>query len=104
MKVISCFRSFLFKKRSLAFFFTGSVPLDPKKFANSTAGRVMRTRQGYWAFIPAPLPRTLSYSSRLVHLLADAATGLGNLVGAGHVLPDPYLLIYPYMHQEAVLS
>ncbi len=78
--------------------------MEPHKFRNSPAGQLVRAREGYWAFVPHPLPPDVHYSKELVRLLADAATSLGSLVGIGHILPNPHLLIYPYMHQEAVLS
>jgi Fic family protein len=39
-----------------------------------------------------------------VLLLADAEAALGRLAGAGRLLPDPHLLVRPYLRREAVAS
>ena len=83
--------------------------MDLRKSRNSPSGTLIEVfaKEKYWAFVPQPLPPTAAYinSSSLVLLLSDAATSLGTIeLGAGQILPNPYLLIRPYMHQEAVLS
>src|SRR4051812_28930199 len=78
--------------------------MDLRKFQNSPAGRVVRARESYWAFVPHPLPPDIPYTPGLVRLLSEADQSLGRLVGVSQVLPNPYLLIQPYIHQEAVLS
>src|SRR4051812_5955026 len=82
--------------------------MDLRKFRNSPSGTLIEVfaKEKYWAFVPHPLPPPASHltSSSLFLLLSEAATSLGRLVGAGQLLPNPYLLIRPYMHQEAVLS
>ena len=40
----------------------------------------------------------------VVRLLSDADSALGRLARAGRVLPDPHLLIAPYLAQEALAS
>ncbi|MGH8971974.1 MAG: Fic family protein [Acidimicrobiia bacterium] len=37
-------------------------------------------------------------------LIADAEAALGRLAGAGRLLPDPHLLVQPYLRREAVAS
>ena len=37
-------------------------------------------------------------------LLADAEAALGRLAGGGRLLPDPHLLVRPYLRREAVAS
>jgi len=54
--------------------------------------------------MPNPLPPTLSYDRNLTGLLSEADRLLGELSGTGRVLPNPYLLISPYMRREAVSS
>ena len=60
--------------------------------------------QGYWAFIPHPLPPAISYDQPLIRLLSDADRVLGELSGTGRLLANPYLLIAPYIRREAVSS
>lgn len=78
--------------------------MKPEDFIESTAGQCIRTPQGYWAFVPNPLPPKLDYPPSLVSLLSDADRALGELAGVGRVLPNPHLLIAPYIRREAVLS
>ncbi len=78
--------------------------MDPVEFRNSPSGRVIQTPNGYWAFDPHPLPPSIEYDAETVGLLSDADRGLGNLAGIGQLLPNPHLLIAPYIRREAVLS
>lgn len=78
--------------------------MDPVAFRNSPAGQVIRTASGYWAFVPAPLPPELPWTSDLVAKLSEADRALGELSGLGQSLPNPYLLIRPFVRREAVLS
>jgi Fic family protein len=59
---------------------------------------------GYWAFQPPPLPPDLSFDAKLVRDISDADRALGRLAGVGSSLPNPYLLITPFLRREAVLS
>ena len=59
---------------------------------------------GYWAFVPNPLPPELAWDNRLVSLISRADLALGTLSGLGETLPNPHLLIYPFIRKEAVLS
>jgi Fic family protein len=58
----------------------------------------------YVAYFPAPLPRSFELPAGLVALLADAEAALGRLAGVGQLLPNPHLLIRPYLLREAVAS
>jgi Fic family protein len=78
--------------------------MDPAEFSGSPPGKVVRTPQGYWAFVPNPLPPLVQYDPETVGLLSDADRGLGHLAGIGQLLPNPHLLIAPYIRREAVLS
>jgi Fic family protein len=73
-------------------------------YKEPSAGRVVRAPGGYSAFVPAPLPPELSYSASLVRALSRADAALSELAGLGRVLPNPHLLIAPYLRREAVLS
>ena len=58
----------------------------------------------YSAFIPSPLPPTLNWSPRILRLLSDADRMIGQLAGEGGRLPNPHLLMRPFVRREAVLS
>jgi Fic family protein len=59
---------------------------------------------GFYAFVPAPMPRTLSLDGETVLALSRADTAVGRLAGAGRLLPNPHLLVNPYLTREAVAS
>jgi Fic family protein len=83
------------------------LKMNPDKFRNSPSGHIIQVGQGetaYWAFIPNPLPPTLTFDSALIRLLSDADRALGELAGLGRALPNPHLLINPFIRREAVLS
>lgn len=67
-------------------------------------GRHIRTPQGYTAFVPDPLPPTLGWTPVLTRALSDADRLIGQLAGEGGRLPNPHLLIRPFVRREAVLS
>src|SRR5688572_19981239 len=78
--------------------------MNVSRFNKSNSGKVVKTPQGYWAFIPNPLPPTIEYTPGLVNLLSQADRALGALRGMGTILPNANLLVMPYMRREAVLS
>lgn len=59
---------------------------------------------GYEAFIPDPLPPETTWGPGLIRSLSDADQLIGRLAGEGKQLPNPHLLIRPFVSQEAVLS
>lgn len=68
------------------------------------AGTVVKTPQGYWAYVPNPLPPEIKFTNKLVTALSEANMALGKLSGVGDALPNPHLLIRPFVRREAVLS
>lgn len=78
--------------------------MDPEEYRASEVGRVVRTQTGYWAFIPAPLPPSITWSSSLVASLAQAERDLSRLATLASAFPFPRLLIQPFIRSEAVLS
>jgi Fic family protein len=79
--------------------------MDPELFRNSPAGCAVHvTRGDYWAYVPNPLPPTLVWTSELVADLSAADQALGQLAGLGLMLPNPHILIAPFIRREAVLS
>ena len=73
-------------------------------FAPDCPGRLTRSTFGGWTFVPNPLPPALNYTPTLVAGLSQADRALGELAGAGRGLPNPHLLIRPFLRREAVLS
>jgi Fic family protein len=61
-------------------------------------------RGGYSAFVPAPLPPKFDWTSRLVRVLSEADRLIGKLAGEGRRLPNPHILMRPFVRREAVLS
>jgi Fic family protein len=81
--------------------------MNPERHQKSPAGRLLKVGQGetaYWAFVPVPLPPDLQMDKGLVRTLSDADRALGELSGLGRTMPNPHLLIAPFIRREAVLS
>ena len=72
-----------------------SVPKPAGTYISIPGGR---------ALIPDPLPPKLGWSPELVRAASDAGHVLGRLAGEGGKLPNPHLLIRPFVRREAVLS
>ena len=68
------------------------------------SGRSTRTPQGDTAFVPDPLPPKLAWTPVLSRALSDADRLIGQLAGEGGRLPNPHVLIRPFVRREAVLS
>ncbi len=68
------------------------------------AGRYLRCAGGYQAFVPAPLPPDIPWTPELLRTLSDADRRVGQLAGEGRNLPNPHLLMRPFVKREAVLS
>lgn len=73
-------------------------------FTSTRAGTLRKHARDYWTFIPAPLPPSLNMTPAMVKLLAESERLLGELAGVGRMLPNPYLLVFPAIRREAVLS
>src|SRR6266436_7140401 len=58
----------------------------------------------YSAFLPAPLPPALDWTPGLIRALSDADRLIGRLAGEGGRLPNPHVLVRPFVAREAVLS
>ena len=67
-------------------------------------GRFLRAMSGYRSFIPDPLPPKLVWTPELIRSLSDADRRIGQLAGEGARLPNPHLLMRPFLRREAVLS
>jgi len=85
--------------------------MERDEFTTEMAAHLVRVRDAesaYWAFVPPPLPAAqdaLDWSNvRLRRALSDADHRLGELAGLGRTIPNPHLLIAPFVRREAVLS
>ncbi|MGH9381057.1 MAG: Fic family protein [Thermoanaerobaculia bacterium] len=67
-------------------------------------GRWIRCPGGYRAYVPEPLPPRIEWSVELAAALSAADRAVGRLAGEGRRLPNPHLLIRPFVRREAVLS
>lgn len=82
--------------------------MDASLFENSPSGKLVPILGGEWdghlAFVPNSLPPNLEWDSRFSASVSKADHALGVLSGIGENLPNPHLLIYPFIRKEAVLS
>src|SRR3989338_7821543 len=70
----------------------------------SPSGKIIKTLTGYYSFIPSRLPPKLEWTTQLVNALSRADHILGMLAREGVRLPNPHLLMRPFITKEAVLS
>lgn len=60
--------------------------------------------EGHYAFVPELLPPALDYPQTLVTEIHEAAAALGSVAAISRFVPNPRLLIVPFLSLEAVLS
>ena len=78
--------------------------MKKSRFEKSPIGHIVPAYKGEFAFVPSPLPRALNLSSSVVSQLDRASRAVSVLAGIGETLPNPHLLIRPFLRREAVLS
>ena len=78
--------------------------MHPNQFSANSPGSCRKTLEGYFAYTPEPLPPDIPPDWKLIGLISEADQALGELSGAGQLLPNPHLLIQPYLRREAILS
>jgi Fic family protein len=86
---------------------SNNLVMNPAAYTNRRSGRVVLVGTGdaaYDAFEPEPLPPALVFTAELVSTLSEADQALGRLAGVGRQLPNPHILIRPYLRREAVSS
>lgn len=83
-----------------------NLSMDPARFVAPRFGRAITPpgRFSFPSFLPAPMLRELDLASETVFLLSEADTALGRLAGAGRQLPNPHVLVQPYVVREALAS
>lgn len=70
----------------------------------SPTGKILKSPKGYNAFLPNDLPPKLDWNHAVVNSLSRADFLLGKLAREGSQLPNPHLLLRPFITREAVLS
>lgn len=78
--------------------------MKPKDFLNPSTGQIIRSPKEYWAFIPAPLPPKINWTSDLVTLAGEAERTLAELAWIGRNFPEPHVMVRSFIAQEAVMS
>lgn len=78
--------------------------MKPADFQDERSGKLLRHERGYWFFVPDPLPPVFDLTWELAGEISEADRSVSELAGIGRTLPNPYLLIRPFMNREAVLS
>jgi Fic family protein len=92
-------------KYNKALFGTNSHAMRNQDFTDNKPGRLITPiGESYWAFVPNPLPPDIRLSWELVKQLSEADRALSELAGIARTLPNPHLLIDPFIRQEAVFS
>jgi Fic family protein len=74
------------------------------QLAKSPNGHLVPIEDGLRAYAPNPLPRHIDLDSNLIYRLDEASRAVATLAGVGETIPNPHLLIQPFMRREAVLS
>ncbi len=75
-----------------------------ENFTHDAPGEIIQSTLGYEAFTPHSLPPEVPLSWPLVRVLSDADRAVSELAGVARNLPNPHLLINPFLRREAVLS
>jgi Fic family protein len=78
--------------------------MNPADFTELAPGALVTSARGFLCFVPHPLPPKLTLGMSTIQTLARAERALGTLAGTGEMLPNPHLLIGPFVRREAVLS
>lgn len=71
---------------------------------NSPLGHLVTTIEGHRAFVPSPIPRSVDLPADLIVQLDEASRAVATLSGVGETIPNPHLLVRPFVQREAVLS
>ena len=78
--------------------------MKPQEVDDRSFGHLTPTIEGEMAFVPDNLPPAIEWTGELVSALSEADRAIGQLHGIGLNLPNPNLLIGPFMRREAEMS
>jgi Fic family protein len=78
--------------------------VDPKDFNNQDAGKTILTQNGFWVFIPNPLPPKFDWTISLIAINSEAERELSHLSVLVSNFSFPQLLIPSFIRSEAVIS
>lgn len=78
--------------------------MNPSDFTVDSPGRLVKIPEGVHAFVPALPPDHIALSPGTEQLFESASISLGVLRGLTESLPNPRLLLRPFMRREAELS
>jgi Fic family protein len=78
--------------------------MQASDFTKDSPGRLVPTIGSQVAFVPNDLPPPLVWNTDMMGCLSAADRALGRLAGLGQDMPNPHLLIRPFLRREAVLS
>ena len=78
--------------------------MDPKDFNNQDAGKTILTQNGFWVFIPNPLPPKFDWTISLIAINSEAERELSHLSVLVSNFSFPQLLIPSFIRSEAVIS
>ena len=84
--------------------FTADDTLMGMRSREHGSGRLVQCPGGYEAYVPGPLPPEVTWTPALTRALSDADRLIGQLAGEGRSLPNPHVLMRPFVKREAVLS
>lgn len=73
-------------------------------FASDAPGMLVNNIAGSPTFVPNPLPPKFDLDPETIDLALRAERSVGGLAEIGLILPNPHLLINPFLRREAVLS
>jgi len=78
------------------------------QFSSSIPGELIRIssdpEREQWAFLPNPLPPDWEPTIEMVNLIVESERAIAALNMLGQMLPNPHLLIRPFLQREAVAS
>lgn len=78
--------------------------MQPSDFKQDKYGKVIKTPKDYWAYVPNPLEPEIEFDLSLIRMQSSADRALSELAGVARTLPNPHLLIRPFVRKEAVMS
>ncbi|MBG6068149.1 Fic family protein [Micromonospora ureilytica] len=81
--------------------------MEAANYQKTLFGYPTRRPGDKWAFTyyrPEMIPRDLTFETDTVLLLSEADNALGHLQGLGRLIPQPELLVGPFLTREAIAS